>query len=129
MKAAVTVKENYEFRRIYRKGKSAVSPALVMYCQRNRQGKSRLGVTVSTKLGGAVVRNRVRRQLREIYRLNKTEMKSGYDIILVARGKTPYMKSTELSRELSKLFAQAGLPDLAAPQGTEEQPAAEGTAE
>ena len=104
MKAAVTVKENYEFRRIYRKGKSAVSPALVMYCQRNRQGKSRLGITVSTKLGGAVVRNRVRRQLREIYRLNKPDMLPGYDVILVARIKavhTPYRKLDATYRRLA----------------------------
>ena len=47
MKAAVTVKENHEFRRIYRKGRSAVSPYLVVYCQKNREGRSRLGVTVS----------------------------------------------------------------------------------
>ena len=71
MKAEITVKENYEFRRIYRKGKSIVTPYLVLYCQRNRQGRTRLGVTVSTKLGKAVVRNRVRRRLREIYRLNE----------------------------------------------------------
>ena len=74
MDPAVTVKENYEFRRIYRKGKSAVSPQLVIYCQRNRRGHSRLGVSVSTKLGCAVVRNRVRRRIREIYRLNKAKM-------------------------------------------------------
>ena len=49
MKAEITVKENYEFRRIYRKGKSVVTPYLVIYCQQNRQGKTRLGVTVSTK--------------------------------------------------------------------------------
>ena len=71
MNPAVTVKENYEFRRIYRKGRSVVSPCLVVYCQKNRRGQSRLGVTVSTKLGHAVVRNRVRRRLREIYRLNR----------------------------------------------------------
>ena len=109
MKAAVTVKENYEFRRIYRKGKSAVSPALVMYCQRNRQGKSRLGITVSTKLGGAVVRNRVRRQLREIYRLNKADMLPGYDVILVARVKavrTPYRKLDSIYRHMA---AELGL--------------------
>ena len=109
MKADVTVKENHEFRRIYRKGKSAVSPALVMYCQRNRHGKSRLGVTVSTKLGGAVVRNRVRRQLREIYRLNKAALLTGYDVILVARVKavhTPYRKLEDAYRHLA---AQLGL--------------------
>ena len=66
MKAAVTVKENYEFRRIYRKGKSLVSPQMVLYWQKNRQGQSRLGVTVSTKLGHAVVRNRVRRRFRAL---------------------------------------------------------------
>ena len=85
MDPAVTVKENYEFRRIYRKGKSAVSPQLVIYCQRNRRGHSRLGVSVSTKLGCAVVRNRVRRRIREIYRLIKAKMLPGYDLIVVAR--------------------------------------------
>ena len=42
MKAAVTVKENYVFRRIYRKGKSSVQPCMVVYCQKNRQGRTRL---------------------------------------------------------------------------------------
>lgn len=95
MKASVTVKENYEFRRIYRRGKSAVAPALVLYCQRNRRGLSRLGISVSTKLGGAVVRNRVRRQLREIYRLNRDRLRPGYDLIVVARVRavnTPYRR-------------------------------------
>ena len=82
MKAAVTVKENYEFRRIYRKGKSLVSPQMVLYWQKNRQGQSRLGITVSTKLGHAVVRNRVRRRFRELYRLHKPEMQPGFDVIL-----------------------------------------------
>lgn len=95
MKAAVTIKENYVFRRMYRKGRSSVQGGLVAYCQKNKQGKTRLGVTVSTKLGKAVVRNRVRRQLREIYRLHLHEMKKGYDLILVGRVKavhTPYSK-------------------------------------
>lgn len=88
MKASVTVKENYEFRRIYHKGKSAVSPYLVVYCQKNRSGENRLGVTVSKKLGHAVVRNRVRRRIREIYRLNREQMKQGWDVIVVGRGRS-----------------------------------------
>ena len=99
MKAAVTVKENYEFRRIYRKGKSAVLPCLVVYCQKNRQGKSRLGVTVSTKLGHAVVRNKIRRRLREIYRLHKEEILPGYDIILVARTRAAAVPYQKLERQ------------------------------
>ena len=103
MKAAVTVKENYEFRRIYRKGKSLVSPQMVLYWQKNRQGQSRLGVTVSTKLGHAVVRNRCRRRLREVYRLHTPELKQGYDIILVARTRTAYAPWPELQKQFVKL--------------------------
>lgn len=109
MRADVTVKENHEFRRIYRRGRSAVSPVLVMYCQRNRQGRSRLGVTVSTKLGGAVVRNRVRRQLREIYRLNKAALLPGYDVILVARVKAVHTPYRRLDDAFRRLAAQLGL--------------------
>ena len=69
MKKAVTLKENWEFRRLYQKGKSAVGPAMVIYCKKNRLDHNRLGVTVSTKLGGAVIRNRARRRIREVYRL------------------------------------------------------------
>ena len=66
MKSTATVKKNYEFRRMYAKGKSGVSSCLVVYYRKNRLGHNRLGVTVSTKLGHAVVRNRVRRRIREI---------------------------------------------------------------
>ena len=63
-----TLKKNSDFRRLYSKGQSAVNSYVVVYCRRNREKVNRLGYTVSTKLGHAVVRNRVRRRLREIYR-------------------------------------------------------------
>ena len=88
MKRAVTLKENYEFRRMYQRGASAVDRCMVLYCRKNKLGRNRLGVTVSVKLGHAVVRNRARRRLREVYRVNSGALKQGYDIILVARGKT-----------------------------------------
>ena len=109
MDPAVTVKENYEFRRIYRKGKSAVSPQLVIYCQRNRRGHSRLGVSVSTKLGCAVVRNRVRRRIREIYRLNKAKMLPGYDLIVVARVRAVETDYQKLARPYLRLLEQLDL--------------------
>ena len=107
MKKAVTIKENYEFRRMYAKGRSAVTPFMVVYCRKNRLGHNRLGVTVSTKLGGAVVRNRARRRLREAFRLAQPRMRQGYDVILVARSRSvdgSYQKLTEaLDRALGKL--------------------------
>ena len=87
MKRTATLKENYEFRRAYHKGKSCVTPPLVVYARPNRGARNRLGVTVSAKLGHAVVRNRVRRRLREIYRLAQPELKQGYDLVLVARSR------------------------------------------
>ena len=109
MKAEVTVKENYEFRRIYRKARSAVAGALVVYCRRNPQGRSRLGVTVSTKVGKAVVRNRVRRRLREIYRLHLTQMKPGYDVVVVARVRAAVTTFAKLERTYLALLEQLQL--------------------
>ena len=88
MKRADTLKKNHEFRRLYQKGASAVGGGMVLYCRKNRLGRNRLGITVSVKLGKAVVRNRARRRLREIYRLNQDKLQSGWDIVLVARGRS-----------------------------------------
>ena len=82
------MKKNHEFRRMYQKGRSSVNSYLVLYVRPNRLGHNRLGVTVSTKLGKAVVRNRVRRSLREVWRLNDAQIKQGYDMILVGRGRS-----------------------------------------
>ena len=114
MNPAVTVKENYEFRRIYRKGRSAVSPCLVVYCQKNRRGQSRLGVTVSTKLGHAVERNRMRRRLREVYRLHEAELLPGYDIVIVARSRAMEADFAELTRAFLTLAGRTGLMQEAA---------------
>ena len=67
MKQAVTLKKNHEFQRLYRKGKSAAGSCMVVYCRKNGLGRSRLGLTASVKLGKAVVRNRCRRRLREVF--------------------------------------------------------------
>ncbi len=85
MNVRCTLKKNSDFRRLYSKGKSAVNPYMAVYCRRNGRGVNRVGYTVSTKLGHAVVRNRVRRRLREIYRLNSPALKPGWDIVVVAR--------------------------------------------
>ena len=85
LKVRYTLKKNSDFRRLYNKGKSVATPYMVVYCRRNGRDVNRLGYTVSTKLGHAVVRNRVRRRFREIYRLNSPALKKGWDIVVVAR--------------------------------------------
>ena len=87
MKRRCTLKKNSDFRRLYTKGKSAVNPYMVVYARRNRSGETRLGYTVSVKLGHAVVRNRIRRRLRETVRLNAQRIQPGWDLVLVARSR------------------------------------------
>ena len=85
MEFTSTIKQNYEFRRLYSKGKSCANAYLVVYCRKNRAGRSRIGYTVSNKVGHAVVRNRIRRRLREIYLLHERQIARGYDLVVVSR--------------------------------------------
>ena len=109
MKQAVTLKKNHEFRRLYQRGASAAGASMVIYCRKNRLGHNRLGLTASVKLGGAVVRNRCRRRLREVYRLEKPQLKTGYDIILVARSRTATAPWPELQKQFRRLCRKADL--------------------
>lgn len=109
MKPAVTLKKNHEFRRLYQKGASAVAGSMVLYCRKNRLGHNRLGVTVSVKLGNAVRRNRARRRLREVYRLNGPRLAQGWDLILVARGRTLTAPWKELNDSFLRLARKLGL--------------------
>ena len=94
MKFSSSLKLNHIFRRLYHTSGQADS-YLVLYARKNRSAYNRVGITASEKLGHAVVRNRVRRRLREIYRLNAHKFKPGYDIVVVARSRSvgaPYQK-------------------------------------
>ena len=109
MKKNVTIKDNRIFRRMYSKGRSAVTPFMVVYCRPNGRRHNRLGVTVSTKLGSAVVRNRARRRLREIYRLAQPGMKQGYDVVLVARARTSVGPYDRLSAAFQRACRELGI--------------------
>lgn len=87
---------------------------LVVYCLRNGTGHSRLGLTVSAKLGHAVERNRMRRRLREIYRLHEAELLPGYDIVIVARSRAMEADFAELTRAFLTLAGRTGLMQEAA---------------
>ena len=95
MQFSKSLKLNHVFRRLYHKGKSGANKYLVLYCRRNGSQENRIGLTVSGKLGHAVVRNRVRRRLREIYRLHESQFQPGWDLVVVARSRAvdaPYRK-------------------------------------
>lgn len=109
MKKTASIKENHMFRRLYAKGKSGVTSCLAVYARRNGQKGNRLGLTVSAKVGGAVVRNRVRRRLREIYRLHEEELNSGWDVVVVARVRAAHVPYSVLERSFLQLADKLGV--------------------
>lgn len=96
---------------------------MVLYCRKNGRKESRLGLTVGTKLGGAVVRNRVRRRLREIYRLHEGELLPGYDIVVVARVRAVHSRYAVLERDFLRLAKKLQLLSLAGGQARREEEA------
>ena len=104
MKFSSSLKLNHIFQRLYRTSGHS-NGYLVLYARRNRTTTNRVGLTVSKKLGKANVRNRVRRRLREVYRLNEERFLPGWDIVVVARSKAvnaPFEKLTESYLSLAK---------------------------
>ena len=77
--------KNGEFQLIYKSGKSLANRYLVMYVTENKEGRSKLGISVSKKVGNSVVRHRLARLIRETYRLNINVFNSGLNIVVVAR--------------------------------------------
>lgn len=107
------IRRNSEFGRVYARGKSYVNPALVLYVLKTRGRNTRVGLTATKKIGHAVQRNRARRVMKAAIDEHLDYNIGGYDLIFVARGMTPKLKSWQLSSVVAKLFAQAGLPDKA----------------
>ena len=95
---------NSQFHKLYRRGKSSVSPTMVVYAIKNREGFNRLGITAGKKVGGAVERNRAKRRIRELYRLMAENLKCGYDICIVARGYTPNAPYKKLYSDFVKVM-------------------------
>ena len=108
MKFSSALKLNHIFRRLYATPAQANS-YLVLYARRNRTAQNRVGVTVGKKLGHAVIRNRVRRRLREVYRLNEAKFAPGWDIVVVARSRCIKADFQKLTQAYLSLAEKAGI--------------------
>ncbi len=86
MKRFNSIKKYRDFQKVYKTGKSYANRLLIMYVMRTKEETdTRIGISVSKKVGNSVVRHHITRLLRESYRLNKDMVKTGLDIVVVAR--------------------------------------------
>lgn len=112
MEKVKKLKLNKEFRRAYGRGKCFLHSGVVTYIVKNREGVLRLGITTGKKLGNAVKRNRARRVIAAAFRGCLPHIKrGGYDIVFVARARTPLMNSNKLTEVMMRHFMDAGLWD------------------
>ncbi|XER15982.1 Ribonuclease P protein component [Sporomusa aerivorans] len=101
--------QNKSFQAVYRSGKSYANKNLVVYVLPNKSANRRIGFAAGKRLGPAVVRNRVKRLLREAYRLNQDKFISGVDLILVGRQPLVKAKLVQVTKSLLELSAKAKL--------------------
>lgn len=102
MPQPLTLNQNRDFIRLYKRGRSQVSPILVTYCVKNRRGGTRVGITATKKVGCAVRRNRAKRVIRAACQGLGEKLTPGYDYVFVARGRTPGCKSQEVGRVMAR---------------------------
>ncbi len=103
------LKKNKEFKKVYSTGESWVTANLVLYTKPNNLAENRCGFSISKKIGKAVIRNKLRRRLKEILRLNDHKMKKGYDLIFIARKAVVELDYKKLERNVYKLLQKAGI--------------------
>ena len=108
MKFSSSLKKNHIFRKLYA-SKGVANSYFVLYARPNRSQHNYVGITVSKKLGHAVVRNRTRRRIREIYRLHEEAFLPGWDIVVVARTRAVDAQFSKLTAAFLSLAKKSGL--------------------
>lgn len=106
MKSANTLKLNKDFKRLYYRGKCVVARSCVVYMSKNRLGRNRLGLTCGKTIGKATKRTRAKRLMRESYRLLSPELKSGYDIVIIARTRIIEKKCGDVLKDVRYAFSK-----------------------
>ena len=109
MKKRSRLRKNLDFQRVRREGRSWAHPLLVLCALRNDLGYSRFGFSASKRVGGAVVRNRVRRLMREATRLRQAMIADGWDVVIIARQPMREANFYQVDRAVEQLLRRAGL--------------------
>lgn len=98
------LRKRWEFNAVYRMGCKRNTPHFLLLVLINSQEHSRLGVTVSRKVGNAVVRNRVKRIIREFFRCNRFRLEKPVDLSVIAKRDAGQVDTDTIWHELEELF-------------------------
>lgn len=98
-----------DYQEVYRHGRSVANKYLVVYFLDRKTTGVRVGVSVSRKIGSAVVRNRIKRLLKEIFRKNKEAIKQGYDVVFIARQPIKEKSFHDTEKAFLDVLQKAGL--------------------
>lgn len=109
MKNTDPLKNNLDFKEVYKTKRSKADSRFVLYIRKNGTDRNRLGVSVSKKVGNSVVRHRIKRLVKESYRLSEDLFKTGYDIVVVARKVEKLSSFDETKESLIFLLKIQGL--------------------
>lgn len=104
-----SLKKNFEFKSVYKKGKSLANKNLVIYIMPNGKDTNNLGLSVSKKVGKSVIRSKVTRRIKESYRLKEGNVKRGYDIVVIARVNSSEVDYHEIEKSLIYLLKKHGI--------------------
>jgi ribonuclease P protein component len=106
LKKSERIRKRRSYLQIYQHGKRSFTKHFTIVVSENDLDFPRLGVTVTKKIGNAVKRNRIKRLIREFFRLNKDRFKASQDIVIIAKGNTSSMKYADVCRELGVLLTK-----------------------
>jgi ribonuclease P protein component len=103
------LRKNMEFKKVYKAGKNFWNRNLIVYVRRNGTDKVRIGVSITKKVGNAVVRNKLKRRIREINRLYLPYLRPGYDIVIIPKKNAVDLLFTELESALKHIYKLSGV--------------------
>jgi ribonuclease P protein component len=109
MGALEMIRSAVDFQQIQGQSRARAHPALLVRYRRNELGQTRFGISTGRRVGSAVIRNRIRRRIREVLRTLSPRIESGWDILIVARPPAAEAAQSELAAILERLIQQAGL--------------------
>jgi len=109
MRFTESLRKNRQFQEVYKTGKSRANKYLIMYVSENHQEKNYLGISVSKKVGNSVVRHRVKRLVKESYRLHEDIFNSGLNIVITARASSASITYQEMESAVLHLGKLHGI--------------------